>query len=177
MVFKWLNVTTDIISQVFGKIGSTWGCHQLNILFLLVCLTEGCVFQRQPHTCTCVIAYIILYTLLIMLTDLQWGVQSVCSPLTPGWTSVTSLAKRSQQSVVAWFWGPAKRWNVASIGSYSPGTLGPGMDGPLVYYSGWESQLVPQLAISICDQTCDQMHSKAWTLSLPAVSPALWSRN
>lgn len=33
--------------------------------------TEGCVFQRQPHTCTCVIAYIILYTLLIMLTDLQ----------------------------------------------------------------------------------------------------------
>ena len=62
MVFKWLNVTTDIISQVFGKIGSTWGCHQLNILFLLVRLTEGCVFQRQPHTCTCVIAYIILYT-------------------------------------------------------------------------------------------------------------------
>ena len=80
-MYKWLSVATNIIAQVFRKIGSTWGCHQLNILFLLVLLAEGCAFQRQLHTCLCVIVCIILYPHNADIAALR-GVVCVLSPQT-----------------------------------------------------------------------------------------------
>ena len=120
------------------------------------------------HVCNCI--YHPIYSTYNADRPALRGAVCVLTPHT--WVDFCGFLGQENSAECCMILRPAKRWNVASIGS-SPGTLGPGMDGPLVYYSGWESQLVPQLASSIYDQT----YSKAWTLSLPAVFPAPWSRN